>query len=100
MIELMVLGLVGLALFLVLGIVGTILSLVFGLVLLPFKLLGLAFRGVAFLIALPLILLFAILGVLVIGGGLLALFVPLLPLALVGLGLWWLLRRRPHPAAS
>lgn len=95
MIGLMVMGVVGLVLLIVFGILGTVLSLVFGLVLLPFKLIGLAFRGVAFLIALPFILLFAIGGAILFGAGILVVLTPIFPLLLIGLGVWWLLKRRP-----
>ena len=98
MIGLVVMGAVGLALFIAFGILGTVLSLVFSLVLLPFKLLGLAFRAVAFLVALPVILLLLIGGGLVFGTGVLLFLTPLFPLALIGLGVWWLLKRGKHTA--
>ena len=96
MIELVVAGVVfALVAMFVLGIVGAILGLVFSLVLLPFKLLGFAFKGLGFLIALPFLVILAVGGGLLLGIGALALFTPILPLALVIWGLWWLLRRRP-----
>lgn len=99
----------GFALFVVLAVVGLVLgvlSLVGALIALPFKLLGLAFKGLGMLLALPFILLFGVLGallfgglgVLVLGAGLVALALPLLPFALVAWGLWWLLRRKPAAA--
>jgi len=74
------------------------LSLVFWIVLLPFKLLGLAFKGMAFVLMLPFFLLFAIGAALLFGFGLFMFFIPALPLVLVALGIWWLMKRRaPSP---
>ena len=97
MIGMLLGGVIGLAM-LVFGIVGVVLALVFGLVLLPLKLVGLALRGVGLLIALPFLLLAGLFVLLACGVGALALFTPLLPLAMIVLGVIWLTRRRRRSA--
>jgi len=90
-----VLGFVGLLVF---GILGVVLALVLGLLVLPFKLIGLALRGVGFLIALPFLLLGALLLFVICGVGALAVFTPILPLALIVLAIVWFTRRRRRSA--
>ena len=75
------------------------LSLVTALVLLPFKLLGFLFKGVAALLLLPLMLVLGLVGFLLFGAGILVLLLPALPLVLLALGIWWLAKRRAQPAA-
>jgi hypothetical protein len=96
--ELLVLGVlaaVGLAMF---GLLWAVLSLVCWVILLPFKLLGLVFRGFAFLLALPFLLIVGILAAVVFGTGLLLFMIPALPFVLLVLGIWWLVRRRDRTA--
>ena len=78
----------------VLGVLAGLVSLVFWVVLLPFRILGLVFRGLAFLLFLPFLLL--------LGGGiaflvgipiLLALMVAAAPAVLFVLAIVWLVRR-------
>jgi len=94
---LMVFAVFGLAIALIKGLVLLILlpfRLVFGLLLLPFRLIG----GLIGLMLLPVLAVVAI--VLAAVGGLLVLFVPLLPLA-VAVGLIWLLvKSSTKPAAA
>ena len=76
------------------GLAWAALSLFFGLVLLPFKLLGLMFRGLAALLALPFLLIFGLAALILFGAGALVfLLLPLLPLALVVLAVILLARR-------
>ena len=99
MLELILFGvlvLVGLAVF---GALWAVVSLVCWVLFLPFKLLGLVFRGLAFLLALPFLLLAGVGGLLLFGFGLTLFFLPALPLLLVALGVWWLMRRRSRTAA-
>ena len=99
MLELFVIGVlvfVGLALF---GALWAVASLILWVLLLPFKLLGLVFRGLAFLLVLPFLAVAGVLGALFFGAGMLLFFIPALPLVLIALGVWWLLKRRAHPAA-
>jgi hypothetical protein len=86
------------ALFLV-GVIGFVFSLVFSLVLLPLKLLGFLFRGVAALLFLPVMFVLGLVCFIVFGAGMIAVMVPVLPLILIGFGIWWLTKRR-HPAAA
>ena len=98
MAELLVGGVLFLTALMVLGIIGFVFSLVFSLVLLPLKLPGFMLRGVAALLLLPILLVVGLVGVLVFGAGMIACLVPALPLLLIGLGVWWLVKRR-QPAA-
>jgi len=86
-----VLGFVGLLVF---GVLGVVLALVVSLLVLPFKLIGLAFKGVGLLLALPFLLLGGLLLLIACGVGAIALFAPILPLALIVLAIVWLTRRR------
>jgi hypothetical protein len=98
--ELFVLGilvLVGIAIF---GAFWAVASLVCWVLFLPFKLLGLMFRGLAVLLALPLLVLAGILGAMLFGAGLIAFLVPALPLVLLVLAIVWLARRRPPSVAT
>jgi hypothetical protein len=98
---LFVLGALAFAGLLIFGVLWAALSLVFWLVLLPFKLLGLVFKGMAVIFMLPFLLLLAIGAVLAFGFGLFMFFIPALPLVLVALGVWWLMKRRaPSPHAT
>ena len=99
MFGLLIGGLLGLVGLLVFGVLGTVLALVLGVLVLPFKLLGLAFKGLGLLIALPFLLLGGVLLFVVVGVGALALFTPLLPLALLVVAVLWLTRRR-RPRAT
>ena len=99
MFELLVAGAVAVAGVAVLGLLWAVVGLLCWVVVLPFKLLGLAFRGVAFLLALPFLLIAAIAGALLFGLGALVFMIPALPIvALAGL-VWWLAtRHRPARA--
>ena len=99
MLELLVLGALVFAGLAVFGALWAAASMVCWILFLPFKLLGLIFRGFAFLLAIPFLAIFAVLGVLVFGAGLLVFFVPALPIVLLAVAVWWLMRRRSHPAA-
>ncbi len=100
MVELVVGGVLLLVALMVLGVVGFVFSLVFSLILLPLQLLGFLFRGLAGLLLLPVLMILGLVGFLVFGAGMIALLVPCLPLLLLGLGIWWLVRRGQHKAAS
>ena len=95
MIELLVLGVVGVVVAMVVfGVIGAVMSLVVGVILLPFKILGLMFKGLGFLLALPFLALGGFALLLVAGLGLFALLFPLLPLAAAVALLVWLFRRK------
>lgn len=100
MLELFILGvlvLVGLTVF---GVLWAVVSLVCWLIFLPFKLLGLVFKGAALLLALPFMLFIGLLAVLLFGVGLIVFFLPALPFVLLALGAWWLVRRSRTAPAS
>ena len=67
---------------------------------LPFRILGLVFRGLAFILALPLLLLAAMVGAAFLGVGALFLFVPILPFLLVIAFVVWLVRRNRSRIAT
>jgi hypothetical protein len=81
-----------------LGVIGFLISLVFSLVLLPFKLFGFLLKGAAVLLLVPFLLVAGLVGMVVLSAGMIAFLVPALPLVLLGLGIWWLVKRR-QPAA-
>jgi hypothetical protein len=100
MIELVVLAALMFAGFVVFGALSLAASMVGWVVLLPFKLLGVLFRGAAFLLALPFVLLFGLLAVMIGGFGLLVLFLPLIPFALLVWLAWRLVRTNRASAHS
>jgi hypothetical protein len=95
--TLLALGAIGFVVVAVLGLLAAVAALVCWVLFLPFRILGWVFRGFAGLLALPFLLIFAILGAVLFTAGLLAFFVPFLPFALLIAGVWWLMKRR-HPA--
>lgn len=98
MVELVVLGALALAAFIVIGSLVTVFSLVGWIISLPFRLVGLAFKGLGLLIGLPLLMFAGLIVALVVGVGALLALVPLLPVILLVLGVVWLVRhRRPRP---
>ena len=99
MLELIVLGVLGMAALLVFGVLAAVAAFVWWIVVLPFKLLGLVFRGAAVLLALPFLLIAGFIGLLVFGAGVLAFMMPALPLVLLILGVVWLVRRRSRSTA-
>ena len=100
MAELLVGGMLLVASLVILGVIVSMLSFVFWLVLLPFKLLAFLFQGLAALLLLPFLLMLGFVGLLVFGVGLVAFLLPALPLVLLALGIWWLMKRRGDPVAA
>jgi len=98
-VELLVIGVVVVALLAVFGLAAALISFVVWLVLLPLQILALVFKFAGFLIALPFIALAGILAIAAISLGAMFLFLPFLPLILLGLGLLWLIRRSGRPRA-
>ena len=93
MLELVALVVLVLAIMTVVGIVGSIAALVCWLVVLPFKLLGLVFKGIALVLALPFILIAGLIGMLIFGTGVIFALLPALPIVLFVLAVVWLVRR-------
>lgn len=98
MLELLVVGLVFCGLAAAVGFVGFILSAVVALIALPFKLMGVLFRGIGCLMVAPVVLAaLALVGVVILGPFALLLAIPLLPILLL-VGLVRLFRRPAHGA--
>lgn len=101
MFEFLALTVLAVAGVLVFGVLFSLGSLVLWLILLPFKLLALVFRGLAFLFVLPFMLLIGIIGLVIFGFGFAVFFLPVLPLIGVVALVWWLVKRSsPAPTTS
>ena len=99
MFELLVLGFLGLVALVVVGLFASLLTFACWVLFLPFKILGLIFKGLGALLAFPFILLFGIIGAVIFGFGALLFLAPALPLVLLAALVLWLARRRPKPNA-
>jgi hypothetical protein len=96
-IELLVFAVAATAVLAIVGAVAAVFGFVLWVVLLPFRLIGLAVKGILFLFTLPLMLVFGLIALVVGGMGLTFLLVPALPFVLIVLGAIWLVRRnRPR----
>jgi len=100
MFELLVAGAIAVAGVAVLGLLWAVVALVCWVLVLPFKLLGLAFRGVAFLLALPFLLVAGILGATMFGIGALVFMIPALPIVALAALVWWLATRNRGPRTA
>ena len=96
MLTLLVMGMMGFVALAVLGLLASVVALVWWLIFLPFRVLGWVFGGLAGLLALPFMLVFALLAMVLFAAGFIAFAIPLLPFALLVGGIWWLMKRR-HP---
>lgn len=100
MFELLVLGIVGLVLIAGFGLLAAVASLIWWVVALPFKLAALVFKGLAAVLLLPFMLLFGVIGFVLFGAGLVAFFVPALPILLIVALVVALFRRRDRSSAT
>ena len=100
MIEFLGLGFLVLVACAVLGLFAAGLSMVLWVVFLPFRLIGLLFRGLGFLLALPFMILFGALGFLIFGFGAMVFLVPFAPFVLLAFLLWRWFRGRPRATVS
>jgi hypothetical protein len=100
LIELMVTGLIALVIVAFLGLFAAGISVVLWVVFLPFRLVGWLFKGLGFLLALPFMLLFGALGVLIFGFGALVFLIPFAPFVLLAFMLWRWMRGRPRATVS
>lgn len=99
--ELLVLAALAFAAVVVFGVLASVFSVVLGLVALPFRMLGWLFHGALALLAIPFVILFAVVGVVVFGAGMLLIFVPALPIiAMAFLAIWLVRRTQRHAAAA
>lgn len=100
MVEFLVLGTLALAALVVFAVLASVLGMVMWLVFLPFRILGWVLKGLAFLLAIPFLALFGVIAFFVLGAGMLVFLLPFVPLVLIALGAWWLVRRSQRSAAS
>lgn len=94
------LGLFALVACAVVGLFAAGLSVVLWLVFLPFKILGWLFKGLGFLLALPFMILFGVLGFVIFGLGAFFFLVPFAPFVLLAFLLWRWMRGRPRATVS
>jgi len=99
-IDLFVLGALGVVALAVCGLFVAGISLALWVVFLPFRILGFLFRGLGFLLALPFMLVFGLLGFLIFGFGGLIFLVPFAPMALIAFLIWRWMRGRPRATLS
>ena len=94
----------------VLGFVGFVLMIVFGalalaamvvgwVLFLPLRLLGFLFKGLGFVVALPVLAVLGLVAILVFGVGVVLAALPILPLLAVGALIWWAIGRGHRHAA-
>lgn len=93
MVELLTLGSLAFAAMVVVGVLASVFGTVIWMVFVPFKLLGWMLRGLGLLLFLPVVAIFGVVAVVVLGAGVLMFLLPFLPLALLAAGAWWLVRR-------
>jgi len=98
--ELLVLAALAFAAVVVFGVLASVFSMVLGVIALPFRILGWLFHGALALLAIPFVIAFGILGVVVFGAGLLFIIVPALPIVALAFLAWWLVRRNQRHAAA
>jgi hypothetical protein len=98
--ELLALGFAAFVIFAVVSALLGVAALVFWVVLLPFRLLGFAFKALGALLFLPALLVGGIVITALVGIPLLLMaLLPALPIVLLVAAVWWLTRRGFHPAA-
>src|SRR5258705_11711391 len=100
MFGLLALGALAFAAMVVLGTLAAVASMVCWLVFLPFRLLGCVFQVFTTVLMQPFIVLACVFGAVFFGVGVVMLFVPVLPFALIALFFAWWFRRRPPAVAS
>jgi len=93
MFELLVVGAAVVAALTVFGLVSALVAMICWVFVLPFKLLGFAFQGLAMVLAFPFLLLIAILGAVVFGVGAILFAIPALPFVALAAVIWWLATR-------
>jgi hypothetical protein len=99
-VEFLTLGVLAFAAVVVIAVLASVFGLVMWLVFLPFRLVGWLLHGFAMILALPFVAIFGVVAFLVLGAGVAMFLLPFLPLALLALGAWWLVRRSRRSVAS
>lgn len=100
MVELLVFGSLAFAAFVVLSVLASVFGLLAWLISLPFRILGWLFSGTLMLLAVPFVLVFVVLGLVVFSAGVLFFLLPALPIVLLAWGAWWLVKRNQRSAAT
>ena len=100
MVELVVLGALAFCAFVVFGALFAAASMVGWIITLPFRLFGLALRGVGLLIGLPFLIVGGLLALVVFGVGAIFTLIPIIPLALLVFGIVWLARHSGRHAIN
>ncbi len=101
MLELLAVGLAALVAIAVLSAIGGVIALVLWIVMLPFRLLGFAFKLLGALLMLPLLAVGGLLLTVFLGVPLLfAVLLPAVPFALLAWFIWWLMHRGSRSTAT
>lgn len=100
MAEMVILAALAFTALVVFVVLASVFGLVMWLIFLPFRIIGWLFHGIALLFALPFAAFFGLIAALALGAGMLMFLIPLLPIALIALGAWWLVRRNRRSAAA
>ena len=98
--EFLTLGVLAFAAIVVVAVLASVFGMVMSLVFIPFQIAGWLFRGLGVLLALPLIAVFGVVALVVLGAGILMFLLPFVPIALLAWGAWWLVRRTRRSAAT
>jgi hypothetical protein len=99
--ELLAVGLAAFVVIAVLGAIGGLVALVLWLVMLPFRILGFAFKLLGALLMLPFLALGGVLLAVLVGVPLLfTLLLPALPIVLLAWLVWWLVHRGDRSTAT
>jgi hypothetical protein len=98
--ELLVLAALAFAAVIVFGVLASVFSIVMGLIALPFRIIGFLLHGALALLAIPFLIVFAIVGMVVFGAGMLFILVPALPIVALAFLAFWLVRRNQRHATA
>jgi hypothetical protein len=96
--ELLAFGFLAFVALAVFGLFASVIAMVLWVITLPFRLLGLVFHGLGALLALPFLILFAVIAAVVFGFAAIAFLLPALPIVLAALAIWWIFGRRSRPS--
>ena len=99
-VELLVLGTLAFAAIVIFAVLASVFGVVMWLVFLPFRIVGWLFHLFGALLAIPFVLAFGVVAVVALGAGMSMFVIPFLPIALIALGAWWLVRRNRRSAQT
>ena len=98
--ELLVLAALAFAAVVLFGVLASVFSIIMGLIALPFRIVGWLLHGALALLAIPFMIVFAIVGVVLFGAGMLFILVPALPIVALAFLAFWLVRRTQRHATA